>query len=71
MCAGAAINARIPRIVFGAFDPRAGACGSLVNLPAYPLEEQPECLGGVCEEESRALLQGFFTDLRKKRKNRV
>ncbi len=69
MCAGAAINARIPRIVFGTPDPRAGACGSLVNLPAYPLEERPECQGGVLEEECRALLRDFFSDVRKKRKN--
>ena len=71
MCTGAAINARIPRIVYGVPDPRAGACGSLVNLPAYPLEERPSCLGGVREEECCTLLRDFFSELRKKRKNKT
>lgn len=60
MCAGAAINARVGRIVYAAKDPRAGACGSLCNLPAYPLECRPECVGGVLEAEARALLRAFF-----------
>ena len=58
-------------IVYGVPDPRAGACGSLVNLPAYPLEERPSCLGGVREEECRTLLRDFFSELRKKRKNKT
>ncbi len=60
MCTGAAINARVGRIVYAAKDPRAGACGSLCNLPAYPLECRPECVGGVMETEARALLRAFF-----------
>lgn len=66
MCAGAAINARIGRIVFAAKDARAGACGSLVNLPSYPLETRPVCECGLMQEESLALLRAFFADLRKK-----
>ncbi len=65
MCTGAIINARIPRVVYGVSDPRAGACGSLVNLPAYPLESKPVCIGGVLEEECRALLTDFFAKMRK------
>ena len=65
MCAGAAINARLERIVFAAKDARAGACGSLLDLPSYPLEARPRCEGGLMQEESLTLLQKFFADLRK------
>ncbi len=60
MCTGAIINARIGRVVFAARDARAGACGSLLNLPAYPLEARPQCTCGVLEEESKQLLRDFF-----------
>ena len=66
MCAGAAINARIGRIVFAAKDARMGACGSLLNLPAYPLESRPICEQGLLAEESQALLRAFFARLREK-----
>ena len=64
MCAGCAIHARVGRIVFGARDPRAGACGSVVNLPSYPLESKPICEGGLYAEESLALLRSFFAKKR-------
>lgn len=64
MCAGALVNARIGRIVFGAKDPRAGACGSLVNLFAYPLEAKPQIQGGVLESECVELLRSFFESKR-------
>ena len=60
MCAGAIWNARIPRVVIGAKDARAGAMGSLLNLAAYPLNPKPEVLFGVRERECRELLQSFF-----------
>ncbi len=66
MCAGAAINARIPRVVYAAKDPRMGACGSLLDLSAYPLEIRPQYESGILEEESRALLRDFFAARRKK-----
>ena len=66
MCTGAAINARIPKIVFSAKDPRAGACGSLVDLPSYPLEAHPEITSGILQEESLALLRNFFEKIRRK-----
>lgn len=69
MCAGALINARIGRVVFGAKDPRAGAMGSLVDLPGYPLDASFEISGGVLEEESLNLLQSFFRERRKMKKN--
>ena len=65
MCTGALINARIGRIVYAAKDARAGACGSLVNLPAYPLEARPICEGGVLAEESQQLLRSFFAQKRR------
>jgi tRNA(adenine34) deaminase len=67
MCAGAVINARIPRIVFGASDPKAGSCGSVVNLFALPYNHRPEVVGGVLEEECAALLRDFFRSLRAKK----
>lgn len=68
MCTGAAINARIGRIVYAAKDPRAGACESLVKLPAYPLESTPVCEGGVMEEEALTLLRNFFLQKREQKK---
>lgn len=68
MCAGAIVNARIKRVIFGAKDSKAGAFGSVINLNAYPLNHKPEIINGVFEQESQYLLQRFFTDLRKKKK---
>ncbi len=70
MCAGAAIHARVDRIVYGAKDPRAGACESLLSLPSYPLEAAPHCTGGVLEEECHALLRRFFAERRSKEKTK-
>ena len=68
MCTGAAINARIGRIVYAVKDPRAGACESLVKLPAYPLESAPICECGVLEGESLQLLRSFFLKKRSEKK---
>ena len=65
MCIGAIILARIPRIVFGARDPKAGACGSVFDLSSEPkLNHRVSVTGGVLEQESQALLQKFFRELR-------
>lgn len=66
MCAGAIINARIPRVVFGARDKKAGSCGSVINLFDLPYNHKPEVVSGVLAEESGALLTDFFRNLRKK-----
>ena len=66
MCAGAVINARIPRVVFGAFDPKAGSCGSVVNLFDLPYNHKPEVVGGVLRDECAAILTDFFRSLRAK-----
>lgn len=66
MCIGAIVLARITRLVFGATDPKAGACGSIMNIPPEPrLNHHVEVAGGLFAEESQALLQDFFRQLRK------
>jgi tRNA(adenine34) deaminase len=65
MCAGAAINARVARIVFGAADPKAGSTGTLYNLCADPrLNHNPAVQHGVRATEVSEQLKGFFADLR-------
>ncbi|MEG2189294.1 MAG: tRNA adenosine(34) deaminase TadA [Christensenella sp.] len=65
MCAGAIINARIPRVVFGAYDKKAGAFGTLYNLAEGKLNHTPAVLGGVLKDECAALLSEYFKHKRK------
>ena len=61
MCAGAIVLARVGRVVFGAWDDKAGMAGSVGDLLRHPrLNHRPEVLGGACGEECGALLSGFF-----------
>lgn len=61
MCIGAAINARLSKVVFGAEDPRSGACGSLLNIPAvHPLNHRLVVEGGLLADECAACLRAFF-----------
>jgi tRNA(adenine34) deaminase len=65
MCAGAIVLARLPRVVFGADDPKAGAAGSVLDILADPrLNHRPEVLGGVLADEAAKLLREFFADRR-------
>lgn len=64
MCAGAIINARIPRVVFGASDKKCGACGSVCDLFTMDFNHHPQVEKGVREEECGALLTEFFKSLR-------
>lgn len=64
MCAGAIINSRIERVVFGAFDEKAGAFGTMINLTEYPLFK-PQITGGVLKDECSAILSEFFKKKRK------
>lgn len=65
MCTGAIIQSRVSRLVFGARDPKAGACGSVFNLPdERRLNHQVQVVGGVMERESQELMQAFFKRLR-------
>lgn len=65
MCAGAIVNARIPRVIYGAKDHRFGAFGSALDLVKIPLNHTPTVVGGVLEEECRELLSGYFKAKRK------
>lgn len=67
MCMGAMIHARVKRILYGAPDPRAGACGSLIDLASYPLEASPETEGGLLAQESLMLLRDFFSRAREQK----
>ena len=65
MCAGAIVLARIPRLVFGAFDPKAGACGTLYNLVQDTrLNHRVDLVGGICAEQCGVLLKEFFAKAR-------
>ena len=64
MCAGAIINARIPKVVYAATDRKGGACDSVVNLFNLPFNHKPEVWAGICEQESIEILKKFFKELR-------
>ena len=65
MCAGALVLARVPRVVFGASDPKAGACGSVLDvLGEQQLNHRPEVAGGLLGEECGAMLSAFFASRR-------
>ena len=64
MCAGAILNARIPRVYYGARDREMGACGGVLNLFMEDFPHPPALVGGVLEEECRAVLSDFFRGLR-------
>ena len=66
MCAGAIINSRIKRVVFGAKDSVAGCCGSVINLNSDPFNHSFELEGGLCSEESLEILKAFFEERRGK-----
>ena len=66
MCAGAIVNARIERVVFGAYDKKAGSVRTLVRLFDLPYNHRPEVSGGCREDECAALLSEFFRKLRNK-----
>ena len=64
MCAGAIVNARIPRVVYGASDSKCGACGSVCDLFNMDFNHHPKVETGVREEEAAALMTEFFQNLR-------
>ncbi|MFP4521905.1 MAG: nucleoside deaminase, partial [Fibrobacterota bacterium] len=70
MCAGAIMNSRISRVVFGAFDLRMGACGTKWDiLKNNPVTPEISVFGGFMEEDSKGLLQEFFKEIRSDRKS--
>ena len=64
MCAGAIVNARIPQVYFGAFDPKNGCCGSVADVLNLPLAFHPAYQGGVMQEKCSGILSEFFKRLR-------
>lgn len=67
MCAGAIIQARIPRVVIGAMNPKAGCAGSVLNLLQHPgFNHQADVITGVLQEESGQLMKTFFARLRER-----
>lgn len=67
MCGGAAVNARIRRVIFGAYDHRFGCCGTLVNIAAFEkLNHRSEVIGGVLENECAGILKNYFKKMRNK-----
>ncbi|MBQ9270475.1 MAG: nucleoside deaminase [Oscillospiraceae bacterium] len=68
MCAGAIINARIPVVVYGTEDPKAGSVASKVRMFDLGFNHRPEVISGVLKEECAALLQAFFQDLRARKR---
>lgn len=72
MCAGAIVQARIPKVVIGTMNPKAGCAGSLLNLLQFPaFNHQVEIEKDVLQEECSALLTGFFSELREKKKKGI
>lgn len=67
MCAGAIVNARIKRVVYGAADSKAGAFGSVFDMNDFPLNHKPLIESGLCGDECSALLSDFFRRLREKK----
>ena len=69
MCAGAIVNSRIKRVVYGARDAKAGCCGSVTALFALPFNHRPQVEGGLLEDECAALLAAFCEELRRRRRD--
>ena len=70
MCAGAILNARIPRVVYGAKDSKYGACGSVCNLFSMDFNHHPTCESGLMEAEVQAMMTDFFQKLRQELRSR-
>ena len=67
MCAGAIVNAKVGRVIFGAYDPKMGASGTVMNVTGcQQLNHQPEVFGGIMENKCQNLLKDFFRELRQK-----
>jgi tRNA(adenine34) deaminase len=69
MCAGAIVQARIPKVYIGTMNPKAGCAGSLINLLQFPsFNHQTDIETGILQEECAQILTGFFRDMRDKKK---
>lgn len=70
MCAGAIINSRIERVIYGAEDKKAGSLSSVINLFELPYNHKPQITSGVLQEECSQILSDFFKELRIKKQNK-
>ncbi|MGB0130766.1 nucleoside deaminase [Chlorobium sp.] len=69
MCAGAIVNAKLGRLVFGAYDPKMGASGTVLNITGCrELNHRPEVIGGIMENRCSELLRDFFAELRRRQR---
>ena len=66
MCSGAIIQSRIRNLYFGAFDPKTGSCGSVLNLFDYTFNHKVNVVGGIMEDECGRIIKDFFKELRQK-----
>lgn len=71
MCAGAILNARIPRVFYGARDRVMGACGGVLNLFMENFPNRPALVGGILAEDCRKILEEFFRDIRRDAEKKV
>lgn len=67
MCTGAIINSRISNLIYGTNDPKAGSCGSVINLFDLPYNHKPQVTSGILKEECSEILSSFFKELRKQK----
>lgn len=70
MCCGAIINSRIERVIFGAFDSKSGSVESIINMFDLPFNHKPKVVSGIMQKECSEILSDFFTELRKRLKNK-
>ena len=70
MCCGAIINSRIERVIFGAFDSKSGSVESIINMFDLPFNQKPKIVSGIMQKECSEILSDFFTELRKRLKNK-
>ena len=70
MCCGAIINSRIERVIFGAFDSKSGSVESIINMFDLPFNHKTKIVSGIMQKECSEILSDFFTELRKRLKNK-
>ena len=70
MCCGAIIKSRIERVIFGAFDSKSGSVESIINMFDLPFNHKPKIVSGIMQKECSEILSDFFTELRKRLKNK-
>ena len=70
MCCGAIINSRIERVIFGAFDSKSGSVESIINMFDLAFNHKPKIVSGIMQKECSEILSDFFTELRKRLKNK-